>query len=145
MFTANDYSVSSILMTLRALIFFNYEKICLRPSSSNFCIVNKTFRLVNIDFYVVNTRVDPLVLTFVLLINTCSRKSNIVYHVILLICRSMARRETNRMPVLRTLDAVVSARDSKCVAVDLWGMGEGRGEECMQRKHGGKETNCGRF
>ena len=34
------------------------------------------------------------------------------------------------MPVLRTLDAVVSARDSKCAAVDLW-RGEERGEEYM--------------
>jgi hypothetical protein len=68
MFTANDYSISSILMSLRALVFLNYKKICLRPSSSNFFIINKTFILVNIDFYIVNTRVDHLVLTSVLII-----------------------------------------------------------------------------
>jgi hypothetical protein len=43
-----------------------------------FCIVNKTFRLVNVDFYIVNTRVDPLVLTFMLVINARRRKSNTV-------------------------------------------------------------------
>jgi hypothetical protein len=49
------------------------------------------------------------------------------------------------MPVLRTLNDVVLARDSKCVAVDLWGVEGERGEKYMQRKPGGKETTCGRF